>query len=280
MRRIRLPNGETMGNSVPGGEPLVWDAALYDSKHSFVWQRGADLLELLRPEPGEVILDLGCGTGHLTEQIAVTASEVVGIDSSPEMIREAKKLHPGIRFEVGDARDFSFSRPFDAVFSNAALHWVREPERVVSSVAKSLRPGGRFVAEFGGKGNVRLVIEAFYLALGQMGFAAGPEVNPWYYPGIAEYSAILERHGMETTFATLFDRPTPLKDGRAGLRDWIRVFGGTFYGGVPEDRREEFSRRVETILEPGLFRDGAWVLDYRRLRILAVKGGSSATDEA
>lgn len=260
-----------MGKSAPGSEAVIWDAALYDSKHSFVWQRGAGVLELLKPEPGESILDLGCGTGRLTVQIAAAGAEVLGLDSSPDMIREAQKLHPRLRFEVGDARDFSFSQPFDAVFSNAALHWVREPERVIHSVAKSLRPGGRFVAEFGGKGNVRRVIEAFYLALRQMGLTAGPELNPWYYPGIAEYTAILERHGLETTLATLFSRPTPLEEGWVGLRTWIRVFGGSFYGIVPENRHDDFASRVETILEPTLFRDGTWVLDYRRLRIFAVK---------
>ena len=264
-----------MGNSVPGGAPHLWDAALYDSKHSFVWQRASEILDALKPQSGEFILDLGCGTGRLTAQIAAAGAEAMGLDSSPEMIHEAKKLYPGLRFEVGDARDFNFSRHFDAIFSNAALHWIREPERVVRSVAEGLRPGGRFVAEFGGKGNVRQVIEAFHLALDQMGFAAGPELNPWYYPNIAEYSVLLERHGLETAFAALLDRPTPLEDGRAGLRNWIRVFGGAFYTRVPEDQREEFVRRAETLLEPAMFQGGIWVLDYRRLRILAVKAGSN-----
>ncbi|MGH9359078.1 MAG: class I SAM-dependent methyltransferase [Terriglobia bacterium] len=260
----------------PAGEPLFWDAALYDSKHSFIWQRGSELLELLGPKPGEFILDLGCGTGRLTVQIAGAGAETLGIDSSPEMILEAIRLHPGLRFEVRDARDFSFNRPLDAVFSNAALHWVREPERVVRSIAKSLRAGGRFVAEFGGKGNISRVVEAFYLALGEMGFVAGRGINPWYYPSIAEYSAILERHGLETVFARLFDRPSPLEDGRAGLQNWLKLFAGAFYSRVPGDRQEEFTRRVETLLEPALFHDGTWVLDYRRLRIVAVKGGPSA----
>ncbi|MGH9357093.1 MAG: class I SAM-dependent methyltransferase, partial [Terriglobia bacterium] len=192
--------------------------------------------------------------------------------------REAARLHPDLSFHSGDARDFTFDRPFDAIFSNAALHWVLEPERAVRSISNSLRMGGRFVAEFGGRGNIRRVIEAFYLALRQMGYPAGPELGAsWYYPGIAEYSTILERHGLETSLAALFDRPTPLEEGRAGLRSWIRLFGGFFYGVVPEERRDEFARRVETILEPDLFHDGTWVLDYRRLRIVAVKTGSTSS---
>ncbi|MGH9356360.1 MAG: class I SAM-dependent methyltransferase, partial [Terriglobia bacterium] len=132
-----------MGNT---GAPVVWDAVLYDAKHSYVWQRGAELLDLLRPEPGEFILDLGCGTGRLTAQIAAAGAETIGLDSSPEMIREAAKLHPGLRFQSGDARDFTFDRPFNAIFSNAALHWVLEPERAVRSISNNLRMGGRFVA--------------------------------------------------------------------------------------------------------------------------------------
>ncbi len=262
-----------MRDSGPDSEPLLWDAALYDSRHSFVWQRGAELLDLLNPRPGEFILDLGCGPGRLTERIAAAGAETLGLDSSPEMIREAIKLHPGLRFEVGDGRDFNFNRRFDAVFSNAALHWIREPERVVHSIAKSLRPEGRFVAEFGGKGNISRVVEAFYLVLRETGFAAGPQANPWYFPSIAEYSAVLERHGLETTLAELFSRPSPLEDGRAGLRNWLKVFGGAFCSRVPEERREEFTRRVETLLEPALFHEGTWVLDYRRLRVVAVKIG-------
>src|SRR5262245_39882978 len=124
-----------------------WDAGLYDEKHSFVWEHGAALLELLAAQPGERVLDLGRGTGHLTTQLAATGAEVVGLDSSATMIEQARRSYPQLRFEVADARDFSFAEPFDAVFSNAVLHWITEPERVIACVGRALRPGGRFVAE-------------------------------------------------------------------------------------------------------------------------------------
>src|SRR5262249_56540999 len=128
--------------------------------HSFVWKHGAALIEVLAPRPGERILDLGCGTGHLTAQIAEAGAEVIGIDSSPGMIAEARRLYPHVRFEVADARDFALDAGFDAAFSNAVLHWIKEPERAIACVRRALKPGGRFVAEFGGRGDVRAIVAA------------------------------------------------------------------------------------------------------------------------
>jgi len=251
-----------------------WDADLYDSHHSFVWERGRGVLELLAPQRGERILDIGCGTGHLSAQIAESGALVVAIDSSAEMIAEARRKYPQVEFEVADARTFRLGKTFDAVFSNAALHWVREAEQVIASVGKALRPGGRYVIEMGGKGNIGK------LESGLMGayhrFAASPraDANPWYYPSIPEYGGLLERQGFQVSFAALFDRPTPLENGEAGLRTWIRMFGETFLRDVPEKDHEEFLRSVENETRPALFRNGAWVVDYRRLRVIAVKNDS------
>lgn len=250
---------------------MFWDPNLYDTKHSFVWERGAELIDLLAPAAGERILDLGCGTGHLTAKIAAFDSETIGIDSSPAMIAEASRNYPALHFEVADARDFWFDRPFDAIFSNAALHWITEPERVVESVHEALKPGGRFVAEFGGKGNVQALVQAFYDSLQLLGRASTEVKNPWYFPGIAEYSSLLESHGFEVVFATLFDRPTPLDQGQEGMRNWITMFAGAFCAAIPPERRDAFVRRVEQLLQPSLFRDGGWYVDYRRLRIVARK---------
>lgn len=244
-----------------------WNAELYDSKHSFVWERGADLIELLKPAAGERILDLGCGTGHLAAKIAESGAQVTGIDSSPEMIREAQENYPASEFHIADARDFSFEEPFDAVFSNAALHWIKEAERVVKCIGKALKPGGRFVAEFGGKGNVENLVNAFHHSLEKMGCKNSP--NPWYFPSVGEYSSLLERHGLEVTFAILFDRPTPLEDAGSGMRNWIKMFAGSFLAAVPLERREEFIQNAEHLLHPKLFRDGGWIADYRRLRVIA-----------
>ncbi|HEX5481893.1 MAG TPA: methyltransferase domain-containing protein [Terriglobia bacterium] len=253
----------------PSAQATAWNAGLYDSKHSFVWERGADLIELLKPAFGERILDLGCGTGHLTANIAESGAHVVGIDSSPEMIREAREHYPAIEFRIADARDFSFEEPFDAAFSNAALHWIKEAERVVQCLGKALKPGGRFVAELGGKGNVRELVNAFRRSLETMGYEKDP--NPWYFPSVAEYSSLLERYGLEMTFAVLFNRPTLLEDGSNGMRNWINMFAASFLASVPPARNEEFIQNVEHLLRPRLFQDGRWIADYKRLRVIARK---------
>jgi trans-aconitate methyltransferase len=246
--------------------PTKWDTGLYDDKHSFVWKYGASLIDLLGPRAGERILDLGCGTGHLTARIADTGAEAVGIDSSPEMIAEARKLFPDIRFEVADARDFAFDEPFDAVLSNAVLHWVKPPEAAIACVRRALAPGGRFVAEFGGRENVAAIISALDAASRAIGLGAWE--HPWYYPSVGEYAPLLERAGLEVTDAALFDRPTPL-EGEDSLRNWVAMFARDLVGRVPPGDRERFFGHVEDAARPTLHRDGTWFADYRRLRVIA-----------
>ena len=137
-----------------------WDSALYEDRHSFVWKGGAELIDLLDPRPGERILDLGCGTGHLTAQIAERGAVVTGLDASVSMIAQARQNYPKLKFTLADARDFPASEPFDAVFSNAALHWIQDSEAVVASVARGLKSGGRFVLEMGAKRNIAHIVKA------------------------------------------------------------------------------------------------------------------------
>jgi trans-aconitate methyltransferase len=248
----------------------LWNAELYDDKHSFVWKMGAELLELLQAKPGERILDLGCGTGHLTEQITAAGAKVVGVDRSPDMIQQAKEKYPALPFEVMDAREIVFAEPFDAVFSNATLHWIKEPEKVIAGIARVLRPRGRFVAEFGGKGNVAGLLAAVASAWHKIGLA-GPAPDPWYYPSIAEYSSLLEKHSMEVTYAILFKRPTALEDGERGLHNWLTMFGGSFLDQLLAAQRESALSAIEREARPALWRNGQWVMDYRRLRIVAQK---------
>jgi trans-aconitate 2-methyltransferase len=243
-----------------------WNPGLYDDKHSFVWKHGAVLLDLLAPRPGERILDLGCGTGHLTARITEAGAEAVGIDSSSAMIEDARRLYPHIRFEFADARSFAFPDPFDAVFSNAVLHWIKEPEPVIARVRDALRPGGRFVAEFGGRGNVKAIVAAFQGAARAIGL--GNWEHPWYYPGIGEYAPLLEQAGLEVTAAALFDRPTIL-EGEEGIRHWVAMFACDLLGQVPTGEQDAFFHHVEEVLRPSLYRDGQWFADYRRLRIVA-----------
>ena len=248
-----------------------WNANLYDAKHAFVWKYGADLVPLLAPQMDERILDLGCGTGHLTAQIANSGARVLGVDRSPEMVAAARKAYPHLQFEVADARRLPYEAEFDAVFSNATLHWIQEPELVIRSVRNALRPGGRFVAEFGGKGNIRKMQTAFDQALSELHATAPGEINPWYYPSVSEYATLLETNGFEVRFITLFDRPTPLADGEAGMRNWITMFGSYYSAKLSPEKRDSFLRRVEELLHPELFRDGQWMADYRRLRLVAAK---------
>ncbi|MFY9554332.1 MAG: methyltransferase domain-containing protein [Blastocatellia bacterium] len=249
----------------------TWNTALYDGKNAFVWKHGQGVIELLAPGAGERILDLGCGTGHLTNQIAAAGAEVVGIDKSPKMIEEARRLYPQLTFEIADGTDFHFNEPFDAVFSNAAIHWMKDQTAVARCVWEVLKPGGRFVAEFGGKGNIR----ALRTALTEAVHAAGEQVNaePFarYYPTIGEYAALLEGQGFRVGFASHFDRPTRLEDGENGLRNWLLTFTDNIIESLPENKREDVIAEVERKLKPALFRDGCWFADYKRIRIVAHK---------
>lgn len=247
-----------------------WDSNLYEDKHAFVWQYGEDLLKLLNPKPGELILDLGCGTGQLTEKIASIGAEVMGIDHAPTMIEKARQNYPHLRFQVADARNFQLEQPFDAVFSNAALHWIKEAEAAIASVHQALKSGGRFVAEFGGKGNIQSILKALYQAFAELNLNA-ESLNPWYFPSIAEYTTLLEKQGFDVTYAILFHRPTPLEDKEAGITNWIQMFAGTFLAGLSTEQQIQVTRTVEEYLKPILYQEGTWIADYRRIRIFAIK---------
>jgi len=248
-----------------------WDAAEYDAKHAFVYEKAKGLVDLLAPEKGEQILDLGCGTGVLTAAIAERGAGVFGVDRSPEMVAQASSKFPALKFSVMDATKLSFAGEFDAVFSNAVLHWIPEAEKVIEGVERALKPGGRFVAEFGGKGNIKTLVRGFYLAFRALGIVEPEGVNPWFYPGIAEYSSLLEKQGLEVREASLFERPTVLEDGARGLENWIKIFRKTYLEKIGEETAAKWIREVERQCRTSLFRDGNWVLDYRRLRIVAFK---------
>jgi trans-aconitate methyltransferase len=251
-----------------------WNPDLYQARHAFVWQLGKGPLELLGAKAGERVLDLGCGTGQLTAEMAATGAKLVGIDSSPEMVAQARRNFPHLRFEVADARAFEADDPFDAVFSNAVLHWVKPAGAAVERVWRALKPGGRFVAEFGGHRNVGRICSALRSAMGELGYDSFDALFPWYYPTVAEYAGELERRGFDVTLAMLFDRPTPL-EGAGGLRDWVRMFGAVFLDAVKPADHERLFDLIEQRLRPTLWRDGRWHADYRRLRVLAYKPGES-----
>ncbi|MFQ5614256.1 MAG: class I SAM-dependent methyltransferase, partial [Anaerolineae bacterium] len=251
--------------------PKRWDAARYDRKHAYVWQYGADLIELLGPEPGQRILDLGCGTGHLTARIAAAGAEVAGLDRDERMIARAREQYPGLAFRLADATDFKVETPFDAVFSNAVLHWINEPARVARCVWRALRPGGRFVAELGGRGNIQTVVASIGQALAAAGYPQRQASAPWYFPSVGQYASLLEAQGLQVSYAALFDRPTALNEGQGGLAGWLEMFAAHFFEGIPPAERRALVQTIEEDLRPRLYRDGTWFIDYRRLRVVAYK---------
>lgn len=256
-----------------------WDADAYDRDHAFVHEYGASVVDLLDPQPGERILDLGCGTGHLTAAIADAVGsdgEVVGIDRSEAMVARARDAYPDLAFERADATAYDPADPFDAVFSNAVLHWITDQDAVLERVADALRPrpagasgGGRFVAEMGGHGNVGSIVEATLLERHQRGHEVR---HPWYFPTVGEQAGLLETHGFEVRSARLFDRPTALDGGAGGLRNWLDAFGDSLLAGVEGAERRDLLGAVEDRLRGELFDEnrGTWTADYRRLRLEAV----------
>jgi trans-aconitate methyltransferase len=250
---------------------MKWNANLYDDKHSFVFQYGESVLELLGVKPGERILDLGCGTGHLTKKIWEEGAEVIGIDASPEMIAQAKENYPELDFRVANGASFSFDEPFNAVFTNATLHWIHDADGVIKSVYNALRPGGRFVGEFGGKGNNQLMMAVAATVLKEHGYLKGDFVLPWYFPSTAEYATRLEAGGFRVTFATHFDRPTLLQDGRDGIAKWFNMFGSPVFKMVPAAELPQILNEITDLLQPTNQEDGQWYADYKRLRFVAVK---------
>jgi trans-aconitate methyltransferase len=247
-----------------------WNANLYDTKHDFVSKYGEAVIEVLQPVANEKIVDLGCGTGDLSAILHQKGVVVTGIDQSAEMIRTAKEKYPHIKFDLGDAANFSYPETFDAVFSNATLHWVLHKEEAIQCIYNCLKPKGRFVAEFGGKGNVQLIVQAIKKVLTQLGFAEHAKRNYWYFPSIGEYTSLLEKHGFRVLYAVHFDRDTELQDSD-GIQNWIKMFGGAYLAGLQNEEIKEVLCKVEEDLKETIYKNGKWYADYKRLRIWAVK---------
>lgn len=244
----------------------TWNPATYADNGAFVPALGAGVLEWLNPQPGDRILDLGCGDGQLTARIDAAGAEVVGFDASQAMVDAARRR--GVDAHLGNAEALPFHAEFDAVFSNAALHWVRDQDAMLAGVKRALRPGGRFVAEMGGHGNIAAIQVALAAVVERHGFAHAFKAEQRnYFPTPESYRARLERHGFHVREIQLIPRPTPLP---AGMAAWIRTFRRGVLEAVPESERETVVSETVALLEPVLQDDaGNWTGDYVRLRFIA-----------
>jgi trans-aconitate methyltransferase len=242
----------------------TWDPCEYSAHGRFVTDLGASILEWLNPKPGEEILDLGCGDGVLTAQIAERGARVLGVDASSEMVEAAHNR--GVAARVNDATQLTFHRRFDAVFSNAVLHWIHDQPALLRGVAQALKPGGRFVAEMGGHGNIAAIRVALHAALAHHGLAELMAADN-YFPTVAEYRGLLESHGFAVDAIELVPRPTPLP---TGMRAWLIMFRRGVFEAVPEDVRDTILDETLEHLAPALCDgDGNWTADYVRLRFRA-----------
>ena len=248
-----------------------WSPTLYNQKHSFVYHYGESLVKELNSQPNEQILDLGCGTGELTQQISASGACAIGIDSSAELIATAQQRFPNIEFRRQDAAQLSDTEQYDAIFSNAVLHWIKDQSAVTRGMFQVLRPGGRLVAEFGGQGNVQTIVNALRETLWQYGYEQQATVEPWYFPSVGQHASLLETHGFRVQWMHHYDRPTELADTEDGIVDWLRMFAGSFLLGIATDKQDAILDEVQEKLRTELYREGKWYADYQRLRFRAVR---------
>jgi trans-aconitate methyltransferase len=250
-----------------------WDADRYQRQFGYVSAMAGDLVELLDPRPGETVLDLGCGTGELAAQIQARGARVLALDSDPAMVAAARRRLGTDRVLLADGHAFTLAEPVDAVFSNAALHWMPRPAEVIARVGAALSPGGRFVAELGGAGNIEVILDALGTAMAEAGLPA-PAI-PWYFPTPGQYATLLEAGGFRVARMEHFPRPTPLEGGDHALADWLAMFGGALTATVPPDLLAEVVDRLGELAAPRLRRPEGWVADYWRLRFVAVAGAGT-----
>jgi trans-aconitate methyltransferase len=245
----------------------TWDPASYARNARFVSDLGSPVLDLLAPKPGERILDLGCGDGVLTKKLADLGCEVVAVDSSVPQVEAARKL--GLNAFAISGEDLPYNEEFDAVFSNAVLHWIKRADVMLAGVYRSLKPGGRFVAECGGQGCIHKIRAALVQALDRRGLDGEARV-PWYFPTPGDYATRLERAGFRVDSIALIPRPTPLP---GDIVDYLETFALNFFQGFSDEARSNYLQEVRMVLEPQLREaDGTWVADYVRLRFAATKG--------
>ncbi len=245
---------------------MHWNTTLYKEKHSFVPEYGKELLQYVNLDPDQSILDVGCGTGMLAHLMAAHGAKVVGLDASEDMIALAKESYPDVTFVAGDATRLTFREEFDTVFSNAVFHWIQHQGDLLDGICRALKPGGRLVCELGAKGNTQNIRDAFSQAASHVGVEIQ---SHFFFPTVDQYEDLLMENGFVPERVVAFDRPTPLAEREMGLRNWMIQFLPV--SDIPEHQRERVFQEVENQLRPRLWKEGRWMADYRRLRVVARK---------
>ena len=246
-------------------ESNQWNAKEYNKNADFVSKMALPVVELLAPKKDEKILDLGCGDGTLSLEIQKYGSKLIGVDLSADMVEKSKLK--GVEASLMSVTELTFNDVFDAIFSNAVLHWVHDANLVIKNVKQALKADGRFIGEFGGYGNIRSLQEAIQTVF-ERHREYGEFQNPWYFPKKEEYAKVLQEGGFRVHYIEIIKRPTPIGD----IKEWLNIFANGIMKNVPTSKKESFKEEVESILKPKLFtqKDG-WVIDYVRLRFAAQK---------
>ncbi len=243
-----------------------WKAENYAKHAHFVAKLTSEVLQDLKPEMGEHILDLGCGDGALAKDLQLRGCRVVGLDNSRELLSIAQRK--GIKTILGDAQKMAFNDEFDAVFSNAAMHWMPLQSELASRVYRSLKQGGRFVGEMGGAGNIQTLIQALKEVLPRFGLDFASR-NPWTFPTVQQQRDTLEKAGFQVKKCTLRQRPTKLP---TDIRGWFLTFGQTWLSDLDPETCEKFFDELVEICHPLLCNSaGEWMVDYVRLNFVALK---------
>ncbi len=245
---------------------MEWNSTLYDKKHNFVAEYGKGLLEFVPQNGKQSILDLGCGTGILTVQLADLCKKVVGVDSSQSMVDKAKEEFSNIEFKVCDALALPFEKEFDVVFSNAVFHWISDHDALLKNIYKVLKSPGLLVCEFGANGNIATIESAFVKACNSLGYGYEPKFN---FPTVESFGKLLEKNGFVIDRIYDYDRPTILKDKEQGLVNWMKQFYASELAVMPEDVQAMVFDKVEELTRDILWNGVEWVADYRRLRVIA-----------
>jgi trans-aconitate methyltransferase len=245
---------------------MKWNSKFYDNNHNFVAEYGKGLLEFVPEDKTQRILDLGCGTGVLTSELAQLGDCVLGIDGSSEMIEKAKQAYPSLDFKVMNALEMPYLQQWDLVFSNAVFHWILDHDLLIQKIKDSLKPSGKLICEFGAYGNIQTIENGIKNALEKKGLSLSSKFN---FPTVEAFGSLLEKHGFSIEKIYDYDRPTPLEDGENGLHNWAKQFFETDLGKLSEDDQNLVLNDMMDEVREKLWNGSYWTADYRRLRVIA-----------